>query len=338
MKKITVFIFMVMLILSGCQSGNSWISGEPADNRVDNESADEQIPGDESADEQIPGNEFVDERILDDESADDESVDERMPDAVVMNFSHGSAENPEGTTIVISIFVSDCDYIWDMDTETDQETVSNICEYLRIAAAYIESSVQDYGKSAAFITDFERYPDLAYFVRFRQSVTDEGTQDEMIWEHIRDSVDVSGLMTEYQADNCIFFVCVNTDENFTGITCTRDWYEGMPYPYELVYLYNCDSGEINCPAVYAHEILHTFGAWDYYTDSSETGYSRAVMKKMEPLLENDIMYTCSDFESGEYLYDRISNTISEMTAYYIGLTAQSTWVEQYGLVKSQHSG
>ena len=35
---------------------------------------------------------------------------------------------------------------------------------------------------------------------------------------------------------------INTDEKCKAITCTRDWYNEMPYPYEMVYLYNIDYG------------------------------------------------------------------------------------------------
>jgi hypothetical protein len=49
------------------------------------------------------------------------------------------------------------------------------------------------------------------------------------------------------------------------------------------------------------------------------------------------MYTCSDRRSGKYHYDRITNEVSSITAYYIGLTDISDIVSELGLEESQHT-
>ena len=53
-------------------------------------------------------------------------------------------------------------------------------------------------------------------------------------------------------------------------------------------------------------------------------------------LPNEIMYTCSDIGTGEYLYDRVSNEVSGLTAYYIGLNDESEIVTELGLRESEH--
>lgn len=48
------------------------------------------------------------------------------------------------------------------------------------------------------------------------------------------------------------------------------------------------------------------------------------------------MYVCSDIDTSEYLYDRITNDFSELDAYYVGLTDHSKVASENGLQKSQH--
>ena len=43
------------------------------------------------------------------------------------------------------------------------------------------------------------------------------------------------------------------------------------------------------------------------------------------------MLLCSDPKSGDYLYDDIVNEVSELTAYYVGLTDRSDIVDEWGL-------
>lgn len=251
-------------------------------------------------------------------------------------FVHGTADTPDGRTVIVSIFGNDPTYSWNFGSETDRETVTNINNYMGIAADFIEQTVSDYGKSAEFITDFQQNSDLFYSADFRESMTDGENMDWNVWDFIDSSIDTAALMKKYDADNLVFFCIVNTDERSDAITCTRNWYEGMERPYEIVYLYNIDSGLVNCPAVYAHEILHTFGAPDLYAEDGEFGIDSAVLGYVSAELPNEIMYTCSDIGSGEYLYDRVTNEISDLTAYYIGLTDSSGIAEKFELRKSEH--
>ncbi|SFG59349.1 hypothetical protein SAMN04487761_1291 [Lachnospiraceae bacterium C7] len=250
----------------------------------------------------------------------------------VQDFVHGSAETPEGTTIVISLFASDTRYSWNRSCKKDRVSIHNINKYLGIAGDYLEDITKEYGKKANFITDFEKNKDLAYFTQFSIDLEDNGSgKDESIWNFIDANIDVNGLMAKYKADNVVFLTCMNTDENSQAVTCTRNWYEGMPSPYEIVYMYNVDYQEVNPPAVYAHEILHTFGAPDLYAKSTELNFSDEFMNYVRTSMGNDLMYTCSDKPTGSYLYDSITNEVSELDAYYCGLTNDSSVVRQFGL-------
>nr|MCR4961854.1 hypothetical protein [Lachnospiraceae bacterium] len=52
-------------------------------------------------------------------------------------------------------------------------------------------------------------------------------------------------------------------------------------------------------------------------------------------LPNDIMFNCSDEVTGEYLYDGITNEISEVTAYYVGWLNESNIIREMGLKSSE---
>lgn len=257
---------------------------------------------------------------------------------LTMEHLHGSAEKMLGTTLVYSIFASDSVYAWDENSEEDQQTISEIRSYLKIAGDYLSDAATTYGQKAGFITDFQANEDLCSFAEIEGDLEDLDSSDEYaIWDYIESNVNVEKLKEKYLADNVIFFAFMNTDTSTDAVSCTRNWYEGMEYPYEVVFLYNVDYGCQNPPAVYAHEMLHAFGAPDYYMTDEEYIRTYEQQDFVEMNFSNDIMLTCTDMESGQYVYDRITNDFSELTAYYVGLEAESAAQAEAGLGRSQHT-
>lgn len=252
--------------------------------------------------------------------------------------SLGSANRLEGTTMIVSVFADDIHYKWDQELEADQQTIADIDTYLGIATDYLAGAAAEYGKEADFVYDFKEHEDLAYFTTFDVDTTLEGCADaeDSMNRFISEQVDSDALRRKYKADNIIYFMFINTDEESTGYSCTRNFYEGMSYPYEVVFMYNIDSGVKNCPAVYAHEMLHAYGAPDLYYEDTEYGLSAEFLDYVSTDMANDIMYYCSDMETGEYVYDRVTNELSELDAYYVGLTDECPLVEQFHLKESQH--
>ena len=251
-------------------------------------------------------------------------------------FDHGTSESLGGTTMIITIIASDANYSWNLNDDDDLDTIREMEGYMQIATDYLSDVASDYGKSADFVFDMTPGSELAYEYTFNVNLEEEYGVDEAVWQFIENNVDVMNLQKKYDAENIIFFMIMNTDTSCSAISCTRTWYEGMPYPYEIVYLYNVDYGEVNPPAVYAHEMLHTYGAPDLYQTDSDYGITNTVRNYIEAELYNDIMLVCNDIESGQYVYDRITNTVSELTAYYVGLTNQSSAVDYYHMTQSEH--
>ncbi|SEI45530.1 hypothetical protein SAMN02910453_0441 [Lachnospiraceae bacterium A10] len=251
-------------------------------------------------------------------------------------YAAGSAGDIAGTTLVVSIFADDQNTSRDETDAADVEKMAKIQEYLTIAGDYLEDVVADYQKEADFITDFSNNTDLKYhmsmdIVATDQDVLDSGEIDEIAWDYISRSIDTENLKTKYQADNVIYMLYIDSDVTNPAVTCTRNWYEGMPSEAEIVYLFNIDYEMTNCPAVYAHEMLHTFGAPDLYMEDEDYNVTASFMDYVNEHLSNDIMLTCSDATTGDYRYDAITNEVSEVSAYYIGLLEQSDIAEQWNL-------
>ncbi len=274
---------------------------------------------------------------------DEQNTAETIEDTLLsqnLSLAHGSAESLEGTTIVVSLFADDTTTSWDSSDE-DKTKINNINNYLKIAGKYLENVASDYDKEATCITDFNENDDLKYNISFEQSITnqtavDSGELDTAVWKYIDENIKEDELKQKYNADNVVYMLFVDSDETNTAISCTRNWYEGMPYDYEIVYLFNVDCGVTNCPAVYAHEILHTFGAPDLYTTDTELNITDKFLNYVSKRMPNDLMLTCSDEETGEYSYDSITNEVDEVTAYYVGLIDSSNIVNEWNLGLSQH--
>jgi hypothetical protein len=259
----------------------------------------------------------------------------RKPAAPSQPAAHGSAEALAGHTLIITIACGDPRYPWDLQEAADQATLRSIDDYLAIAAGYLREQSAAYGVEATFTTDFLAHDDLFYQLTADQPLSQSDGLDGILWEYIDGAIDSAALQQRYHADNVIYLALFNTDADSTAVTATRCWYDGMPYDYEIIYLYNVDYGLVNPPAVYAHEILHAFGAPDLYLPGSY-GLDKDDVDYLARRQPNDIMLTCSDQTSGEYLYDRISNEVGELTAYYAGLTDHCDLTDTLQLAPSQH--
>lgn len=231
----------------------------------------------------------------------------------------GSVGMAEGKAVVVTIFSSDRTTSWDKSAYSLQRE-DTVCTYLDRACGYISGQAEKWNKKLSFVCDFEKHPDLLYYMNTGADLQDEDQTDEPVWQYINQHIDTDALVEKYKADGILFLVCTNTDESNKSYSATRTWYEGMPYPYEFVNLYYVDSQVIMPPAVYAHEILHTFGAPDLYAKYIDDGVTQADVDWVAENRPNDIMYTCSDIKTNEYVYDRVTNKVTDVTAWYLGWT------------------
>lgn len=95
-------------------------------------------------------------------------------------------------------------------------------------------------------------------------------------------------------------------------------------------------GQINAPATFAHELLHTFGAPDLYY-AGKYGITDQYVKDVASSGLNDIMRVTWDLNTGYYDYNSVYNKITDITAYYLGLTDYSDSVQSWGFEQSDYA-
>ena len=84
------------------------------------------------------------------------------------------------------------------------------------------------------------------------------------------------------------------------------------------------------PSAYAHELLHAFGVPDlYYTGGL---IPQAYVDYCKETGSQDIMYTIN----GDM--DRITGQLTELDAYYLGLTARPAEADRWQLGLSEYEG
>jgi len=253
----------------------------------------------------------------------------------------GSAGYLSGTTVLVSIFVSDADYQWDFSNPQDQQTAQDALNYMSIGTAFLRDSAARYGRDASFVYDWNANRDLAFEAFFSdQSLVSGDTYYEPVDAYVRETISSDQLKQEYGAANIIYVAFFNTPDsldrasNAMGVFSEGDY--GMD---EMLGIYTHCLGQEESPGVYAHELLHCFGAPDLYADAGDQDYGlnadlRNAYKAEYP---QDIMIGDGvDPATDMPVYDRVPTEITDLTAYYTGLTDESPFKDQYQLADSQY--
>lgn len=256
------------------------------------------------------------------------------------SWSLGTAKVPDGTTVVVSIFTDDSVSSWNSDSDDDLNTMADSLDYVGIACDWISESSKKYGYDAQFVYDWSENADLGYTADVDcDIVKDEDNNTDVMDGFIDSNVPTDKLLSEYNADNILYLVYINTPDSNEETSCTVSYYDGASYPYEICFMYvNCE-GEEEAPAAYAHEMLYTFGAIDLYmADYSYDDYNitQDFVDYIENSDGNDIMYTTYDAYTDEPHYDEITNELTDIDAYYVGWLDDSELADQWGLVDSEH--
>lgn len=218
------------------------------------------------------------------------------------SYKLGSAKSLEGKNLIYSLFVDTPDAKW---TDRDKKKA---LQNLEIAKEYIETEAKSYRKKVDLVVDFEENEDLTGSARINFSLKDgedyEEALDEEITAWFDEQIDYEALCKEYKAKGIATIVFVN-HKGSTYAIC----YDGIDNPKESLVMF---AGEV--PAVYAHEILHLFGAHDLYEDAEYTEEVCEYVKKAYP---DEIMYTVTD-KNGRLNDSEIQNELSPITAYHLG--------------------
>ena len=248
----------------------------------------------------------------------------------------GTAKELEGKIAVVSIYVNDATTGWDFESEADQQMDALIYKNLEVATDYLEDVSKSYGKDVEFIYDWNQYPELVIELDINEIDYQymEGDFDNIVYSYIDQNVQTAKILNDVGAEQVIYMMYFNTPATNTTTSCTVFCYEAE-ITYEVCYMFMNCQGDLECPSTFAHEMLHTFGVPDLYS-ADDYGITQEYVDYAADSGLNDIMRINEDPQTGEYLYDSIANEVTDITAYYAGLTDYSETVNEWGFAPSQH--
>ena len=247
----------------------------------------------------------------------------------------GSGKDLDGNIVVVSIFADDVYTTWGKDRVNTYAL--DVMNYMDVATAWIKSSVKKYGAKPNFIYNFFENGGIYYKAKFDVDLTDWNVNDAAVWKYIDEKVNLNWIKVNFNTDNIFFMVYVNTPRSNPVPPAARSFYEGMKRPYEIVYVYRYRDKNETPPSIYAHEMLHIFGAKDLYYADSRNGFTQEFVDYCAKNHKNDIMYTISDMKLGGVHYHKITNILSDLDAYYLGLKKYCPEVDRFKLNKCEHN-
>ncbi len=241
----------------------------------------------------------------------------------------GSAGYIQDKTIIVSIFTTDSETSWDFSDKEQSDLANKTCDNIGIATNWINQNLKAYNAETEFIYDWREDDALVYSVRFYQPlVTSDGENYFDQINYINKHVDTQGILEKYGAQNIIYMFFFNTPYSNPHNPWSIYKKYNDNFKTEIINIYNkFDNEFLSNPSVYAHEIMHCFGAKDLYY--SNEYISQAYVDWCKQTHSNDIMYTVN---SGE----KIFSSFSELDAYYMGLLKTCNDAINWGLKDSDY--
>jgi len=299
---------------------------QPAPYEEKTDDGDSQEVGEESS--------FAEEE---DEVTEEEFLPGYATEAEYQNRHTGSASLITEPTVLVSIFVDEEEDVW-----TPEEKAITL-NTIKTAYGYIVDTLKDeYKTDVELIYDWTENTDLVYSTRIYESISayvetqEERHIDELELEWVS-QVPYRDLMLKYDTTSIAFLYfiphegCSYSSAHFID-DGTFIWNEGC-----LLYLQDMysDTYDYETPPVYAHELLHLFGAEDYY--SSADVFSKETYKALEKNYPNDIMLKQFDMINGVYTTykDSVPFEIGPVTAYSIGIGKEDVVKDIPELIKEE---
>lgn len=354
-RKFISFLLAIGLsasVLSGCggfgmySSGNASTDAESAEEAIveaaNTEKVDsqEEVPdsvNEKAADEQseieetkVSAEGSEETENVDTEQEESEPVEESTPEEYISGYATeeefrnrhtGSASYITDKTLIVSIFVDEEEDVWSPE---EKDTMFRVCD---IAYSFLETYLKEqYDANVELLYDWKNNPDLVYSIRIFEDIPAYvTTEQERHMDELEDEwvaqVPVRELMQKYETESIAFLYFVPHEGcSYSSMHFVEDdadtWNEGC-----LLYLQDMYSTtyEYETPTVFAHELLHLFGAEDYY--SSAEVFSAETYSELSRLCADDIMLHTFDKINGKYTTypDEVHGEITPVTAYLIGI-------------------
>ena len=243
--------------------------------------------------------------------------------------AHGSAVTMEGKAVLVSIFTSDKNTSWNYTDASDKKLIDETLANLTIATDFLSEQVKRFDKKLSFVYDWSKTEHLIYKADFEESLVrydSDGYKLQREW--IEDNIDISALMSKYDADDIIFIFYFNTEASNPITSSALSRINGEQIPLEICSFYLKYIGADMPPASYAHEIMHAYGAKDYYCQGD--GVPQKFVDYLKEIESQDIMYCTFDDT------EMILNDFTDLDAYYVGIAPRPDLADEWDLGPSEH--
>ena len=242
------------------------------------------------------------------------SITNDRPDPLRPWYNLSTCRSLSGNPVVVLIFVDDNESSW-----TEEEVLTFTEEHVLVGLDYLEKNAKEWGVDLDFTVESYSTPLSGYEIKCDGVVSSYGSySEETVWNVFdRVSEDIinksnwalySYYKSKYPEDDVIFLCCVNKYGRSWANTA-RSINDGVREAEHCVvfseyYNYSLDEQGTGAATI-MHEILHLFGAEDYYKPDAR----KALANKTYP---KDIMLV-----TGQNINKSV---IGDLTAYSIGWT------------------
>lgn len=208
-----------------------------------------------------------------------------------------------------------------------EEGIAQSRANLAVAVEWIGAQCAAYHAAAPITYDDGTDEDLC--VRMEYNGTFVGGEDSEEPEDLFEAADLlcerldtAALREKYGTSSIGFLLFLPLEGSaFTMVHYAEDG-DAFYYEYSCLYQYDAysDPGTFDSPAVYAHEILHLYGAPDLYDGSSDRFVTPEMVRYVGENWPTAIMQDTYN-AAGGIDYDCIDRSICPITAYRLGLCA-----------------
>lgn len=245
------------------------------------------------------------------------------PTPVPEDALYGSVHLLNEPTVLVSVYLNDAatGSIWTAEAKAQAQ------QQVAMAADWITAEAARYGVTAELYCDDGTANNPlchTYSVHSRlqggaPSMESDDFLDEM--DALCATLDTDALHQQYGTSRVGFLIFLPVSGTSFTMAHYADDGENFYHEYSCLYRFDAyaDTAEPENPATYAHEILHLFGAPDYYAESSDFFVDEELTAYMEQNHPREIMLSTYT-DQGENLYTAIDKELSTLTAYCVGLT------------------